>query len=160
MPSRIIWRLSLFFSTISDKLSIHFILILTNNCIRTISSNNMHFTQPDFTISYSTRKTCVLIISMFTGPYITPLCRVCLRIIGKSWGIMGGISGKFLEEFLEVFEKLLAHAQFESGVLPCYGWSSPIVVPPDLVHQPHTVPIKPSAVPQVVTLVLTCRATQ
>ena len=37
MPSRIISRLPLHFSTISDKLSIHFTLILTCNCIHTVS---------------------------------------------------------------------------------------------------------------------------
>ena len=50
---------------------------------------------------------------MLIGPYITPLCRICLRIIGKTWGIMGGISGKFLKGFLEVFEEVLAHAYLE-----------------------------------------------
>ena len=73
--------------------------------------SNMHFIHPDFTISYSNQIRCILlIISMLIGPYITPLCRICLRIIGKSWGIMGAISGKFLKDFSEVFEELLAHA--------------------------------------------------
>ena len=65
-----------------------------------MSSNNMHFTHQDFTISYSTQNSCILlIISMLIGPYITSLCRTCLIIIGKSLGIMGGISGKFPRNF-------------------------------------------------------------
>ena len=48
---------------------------------------------------------------MLISPYITPLCRICLKIICKSWGILEGISRKFLKEFLEVFEELLAHAK-------------------------------------------------
>ena len=40
--------------------------------------------------------------------YQSILFAICLRIIGKIWGILGDISGKFPQEFLEVFEELLA----------------------------------------------------
>ena len=87
------------YNILSDELGIHFTLILTNNCIYTISLSNMHLTLPDFTISYSTQNTCIsLIISMLISPYITPLiCRICLRIVGKSWGIMRGHFWEILE---------------------------------------------------------------
>ena len=42
------------------------------------------------------------------------MSRICLRIMRKSWGIMGDNSGKFLKEFLEVFEELLAHAYLQT----------------------------------------------
>ena len=38
--------------------------------------------------------------SMLIGPYITPLCRICLRILGKSWGI---ILGQLWEIFKGMF---------------------------------------------------------
>ena len=71
--------------------------------------NNIHFTHPDFAISYSTQ-----------NMYITLLqCRLvhislhyvdCVENYRQKLGNYGGVSGKFLKEFLEVFEELLAHA--------------------------------------------------
>ena len=68
----------------------------------------MHFSRPDFTISYSTQNTCILlIISMLIGPYITPLCRICLRIIGKCWGIMGGHFWEIPKRILGTFRGII-----------------------------------------------------
>ena len=111
MPSRIILRLSLCFSTISDELSIHFILILTNNCIYTISLNNTHFAHPDFTISYSTQNACILlIISMLSGPYtcITLLCRIRLRIIqaNLSWDAIANKAAEAKKKYKIATEEL------------------------------------------------------
>ena len=70
----------------------------------------MHFTHPDYTnITYLTQNTCtwiLFIISMLIGLYTTLLCRICLRIIGKSWGILYW-GGHFWKTPRRIFESFL-----------------------------------------------------